>query len=157
MFLHLLFTSWRGKSYIAMQEKWVIENWANYVDWSFCCCCWCCCYCVILLLFFIFYYRWTTTTTLHSNNNKNEDQNINPDMRYWKLSNFCICIFLLFLFLLLLFLLLLCNFVVGTTTKFHMINKKKKINLHTFSVQLSITHLRSQITGRHTYVRCTPQ
>ena len=34
-FSHLLFTCWRSKSYIAMQEIRVIENWAIYVDWSF--------------------------------------------------------------------------------------------------------------------------
>ena len=34
--------------------------------------------------------------------------------------------------------------------------RKKQINLHTFSVQLSISHWRMQITGRHTYVRCAP-
>ena len=41
---------WRGKSYIAMQEILVLENWAIYVHWSFCCCC-CCCLISFLLLF----------------------------------------------------------------------------------------------------------
>ena len=50
----------------------------------------------------------------------------------------CKVILLLLLFLLL----LLCNFVVATTSILHMKNKNnknKKINLHTFSVQWSIT------------------
>ena len=102
-FSHLLLTCWTGKSYVAMQEIWVTENWAIYVDWSFCCCC---CYCVMLLLF-ICNYRWTTTK-LHSNNNNNENKNINPDISYWKLSNLCRLILLL-----LLLLLLLCNCIVA--------------------------------------------
>ena len=132
-----------------MQEIWVIGNRGIYVDWSFCCCCYCycCCHCVMLLLF-ICHYRWTTATKLHSNNNNNDNKKINPDMSYWKLSNFCTFIFLL---------LLLCNCVVARTTKWHMKhillcncvvatttklyikhnrNKNKKINLHTFCVQL---------------------
>ena len=140
---HLLFTCWRGKSYIAMQQIWVIENWAIYVDWSFCCCyccCCCCCYCV-MLLFFISNCRWTTTTKLHSNNNNNADQNINPDISYLKLSNLCRLSLLLLLLLLLLWW-WWCNCVVATTTKLyikHNKNKNKKINLYTFSVQIQIT------------------
>ena len=88
---------------------------------------------------------------------------------YWKLSNLCRLIFLLLLLLLLcncvvatttkLYIkhMLLCNCVVATTTKLHIKNNKnKKINLHKFSVQLSITQLQRQITGRNIYVRCAP-
>ena len=55
-----------------------------------------------------------------------------------------------------LFLLLLYNFVVATTKLHIRNNKNRKINLHTFSVQLSITQLRRQIRDRHTSVRLTP-
>ena len=86
---------------------------------------------------------------LHSNIDNNENQNTNPDMSYWKLSNFCTFIFLLLLLLCNCAVarttkwyikhMLLCNCVVATTTKLYIKynkNKNKKINLHTFCVQL---------------------
>ena len=85
-----------------------------------------------------------------------QDQKDQSKYIFCSIRNHSIFLLLVLLFLLL-FLLLLCNFVVAMTTKLHIKNNKtKKINLHTFSVQLSITQLRKQITGRCTSVRCTP-
>ena len=129
---------------------------------------------LIFLLLLLCNFVVVHVTVIQMNNNKITQlqqqwkKNINPDISYWRLSNLCRMIFLLLLLLLLcncvvttttkLYIkhMLMCNFVVATT-KLHIKNKNKMINLHTFSVQLSITQLRRQITGRHTYVRCTPQ
>ena len=117
-FSHFLFSYWRGKSYIAMQEILVLENWAIYVDWSSCCCCCycccCCCYCFILLML-LFICNCGCTIT---DEQQHEQQNYTvttTTIRTKRLSNLCRLIFFLLLLLLLLLLflfLLLCNFVV---------------------------------------------
>ena len=153
IFSHLLFTCWRGKSYIAMQEISVIEIWAIYVDWSFSCCCcfyYYCCYCVLLFCSSVItdeqQQNYTVTTTT---------MKIKTWIQIWVIENWAIYVDQSFLLLMLLLLMCncvvattttvyikhmwLCNCVVATTTKLyikHNKNKSKNINLPTFSVQL---------------------
>ena len=97
------------------------------------------CYCVIVLL------QQQQNDTFKTTRTRTKEQSTH---NFYSMRNNSIIL------LLLLFLLLLCNFVVATLDIRN--NKNKKINLHTFSVQLSITQLRRQITGRHASARCTP-
>ena len=122
LFPHFMFSCCRGKSYIAIQEILVLEH------------------CRVMLLLLLLCNFVVATTKLHIKRNNNKNRKINLHTFSVQLSITeslgCSCYYCC------LILLLLCNFVVATTTKVHIKknnNKNKKINLHTFSVQLSIT------------------
>ena len=78
-FCHLVFSYWRGKSYIHCNagdmSSWKLSNLCKFKF----CCFGCCAYCFMLFLLFCLQYNtWMTTTTTtttkwYSNNNKNKN------------------------------------------------------------------------------------
>ena len=80
-----------------MQEIWVLENEAIYVNWNFCC--FFCCYAyyfILSLLCCVHNYTWTTNTRTtrtkwHHNNTKNEHKKIHVNWSFCCDSTCCSC------------------------------------------------------------------